>query len=228
MPSDPLSNAVETFAAPIEDLIVALGQGIAKAQQSLDQNSIQMQESIDADPVLSQYGLQATWYQFPTVTMQLKMSLSVAQDQAPAASLKLPILSSAVRTRLVAQPLSAAFQSQFNYDAQAATQVNLTLVPVPPPRSGNQVTSPPIMTAATVQTAALASLAPFGTTTDANGTKIPATTDATGNALTLSINFNASARLWYVIQYAPSNPSVSAVVVAVDDGTGSVRVISSS
>ena len=226
--NDPLANAVETFAAPIEDLIVALGQGIAQAQQSLDQNSVQMQETIDTDPVLSQYGLQATWYQFPTVTMQLKMSLSIAQDQPQAASqaISLPIVAQINRTRLIAQPLSAAFQSQFNYDAQAATQVNLTLVPVPPPKSGNQVTAPPNMTAAAVQTAALASPAAFVTTTDASGNKIPATTDSQGNALSLIINFNATARVWYVIQFAPSNAAVSPVVVAVDDGTGSVRVIS--
>src|SRR5271165_7047430 len=197
MPSDPLANAVETFAAPIESLIVALGQGIADAQHALDQNSIQAQESIDTDPVLSQYGLQATWYQFPSVSMQLKLSLSIAQDQPPPSGPPsggpLPVL----RTRLFAQPLSASFQSQFNYDAQAATQINLTIVPVPPPKSGNQVSSPPRMTVAAVQAAALASSAPFVTTKDAQGNVIPATTDAQGDALSVLINFNASARVWY-------------------------------
>jgi len=225
LPTDPLANAVETFAAPIESLIIALGQGLAQAQQALDMNSIQTQEAIDTDPVLSQYGLQATWYQFPTVNMQLKLSLSIAQDQTSSGSSSSAGLTSPGAFHIIAQPLSASFQNQFNYDAQAATQINITVVPVPPPKAGDQVTTPPQMTPAAVQAAALASPAPFFTTVDSNGNKIPATTDGHGNALSLIINFNAAARVWYVLQYAPSNPAVSTIVVAVDDATQSVRVI---
>jgi len=218
-----LLNAVETFSAPIESVIIALGQGIAQAQQALDQNSITTQQAIDTDPVLSQYGLQATWYQFPSVNMQLKMSMSITQDQstqsapAPAGASPAP-----GRFRIMAQPLSASFQSQFNYDAQAATQVNVTLVPVPPPKSGDQVTTPPQMTMAAVQAAALASGAPFVTTKNAQG----AIVDAAGNVYTMVANFNAVARVWYVLQYAPSNAAIPPVVVAVDDATQTTRIIS--
>ena len=203
-----LANSVETFAAPIEDLITALGIGVAQAQQGLDQNSIQTQESIDTNPLLSQYGLQATWYQFPSVTMQLKMSLSISQDPAPASASpsQAVMIAAPVRLHIIAQPLSASFQTQFNYDATAATQINVTLVPVPPPNSGTQV--PPLMTNAKVQAAALASAAPFITTKDSGGNTIPATVDGQGDALSLIINFNATARVWYVIQYAPSNATV--------------------
>jgi hypothetical protein len=226
--TDPLANAVETFAAPIEGLIIALGQGLAQAQQGLDQNSIKTQEMIDTDPVLSQYGLQATWYQFPSVNMQLKMSLSISQDQTstPAASPGLPIAAALGQLRIIAQPLSASFQTHFNYDAQAATQINITVVPVPPPKTGNQVSTPPAMTQAQVQAAALASPAPFVTTKDGQGNKIPAIVDGLGNSLSLIINFNGAARVWYVLQYAPSNAAINPVVVAVDDATQSVRVIS--
>jgi hypothetical protein len=220
-----LANSVETFAAPIEDLITALGIGVAQAQQGLDQNSIQTQESIDTNPLLSQYGLQATWYQFPSVTMQLKMSLSISQDPPPAsAPASQFVMSAPIGLHIIAQPLSASFQTQFNYDATAATQINVTLVPVPPPNSGTQV--PPLMTNAKVQAAALASSAPFITTKDSGGNTIPATVDGQGDALSLIINFNATARVWYVIQYAPSNATVQVVSVAVDDGTGSVRITS--
>jgi len=233
MPDDPLANAVETFSAPIENVIIALGQGVAQAQQALDQNSIATQEAIDTDPVLSQYGLQATWYQFPTVNMQLKMSLSITQDQTagsdPSPSVAGPHAVNALspqlfsqRFRIIAQPLSASFQNNFNYDATAATQINLTMVPVPPPRSGDMVTTPPLMTAAAVQAAALASGAPFVTNKNAQG----ATVDTAGNVLAIITNFNAAARVWYVLQYAPSNAAVTPVVVAVDDATQSVRIIS--
>jgi hypothetical protein len=164
--------------------------------------------------------LQATWYQFPSVNMQLKMSLSMAQDQTPSGT-SAPLSS----VRIVAQPTSASFVTHFNYDAQAASQVNVTIVPVPPPKAGDQTSTPPAMTPAAAQTAALASPALFVTTKDANGNKVPATVDSKGNALTLNVSFNAAARVWYVMQYAPSNAAVPPVVAAVDDGTGSVRVI---
>jgi len=231
-PTDPLANALETFAAPIEGLIIALGQGVAKAQKALDQNSIATQEAIDTDPVLSQYGLQATWYQFPSVTMQLKLSLSITQDQSPATSsaaaaavsrAALPVSSG---LRIIAQPLSASFQTHFNYDSQAASQINLTMVPVPSPSSGNAVTNPPKQTQAAVLAAALTSSAPFVTTTNAQGAKVPANTDSSGDALNIAINFNAAARLWYVLQWAPSNAAVLPVSVAVDDASLSVRIVS--
>lgn len=230
MPDDPLATAVETFSAPIEHLIIALGQGIADAQRTLDKNSIQTQEQIDSDPVLSQHGLQATWYQLPRVDLQLKLSLTIAQDQpqAPPGPSPAPAaggMGTLFRARLVAQPLSAAFQTHFNYDAQAASQITLSIVPVPQPRAGDQVTAPPKMNAPDVQAAALKT-GKF--LTDPQGKPASTATDARGNVnpLRLDINFNAAARLWYVLQYAPANPSVNPVVVAVDDVTGAVRVIS--
>ena len=225
MTTDPLANAIETFSAPIESVIIALGQGIADAQKALDNNSIAVQQSIDTDPVLSQYGLQATWYQFPTVTMQIKMSMSITQDNQSQNTPNVggsTLLQNPTRFRIIAQPLSASFQNQFNYDANAATEINLTLVPVPPPKSGDQVTTPPQMTPDAVQAVALKSGAPFVTTTNAQG----ATVDAQGNVYVIITNFNATARVWYVIHYAPSNTAIPTVVVAVDDATQTARILS--
>jgi hypothetical protein len=221
MATNPLVTAVETFSAPIESVIIALGQGIAQAQQALDLNSISTQQTIDTNPSMSQYGLQATWYQFPSVNLQLKMSMSITQDQStqPVAAGSSPAPG---RFRIMAQPLSASFQSQFNYDATAATQVNVTLVPVPPPRSGNSVSTPPQMTAASVESKALASGAPFITTKNAQG----ATVDAAGNVYIMVANYNAVAGVWYVLQYAPSNAAIQAVVVAVNDATQTTSIIS--
>jgi hypothetical protein len=219
--TDPFANAVESFSAPMEQLIIALGQGLATAQNDLDRNSIQTQEAIDADPILSQYGLQATWYQFPTVTLQLKMSLSIAEEQTSTTSGGTSPLPR--RIRLVAQPLSASFQKQFDFDAQAATEINLTIVPVPPPRNANALNSPSTsMTQDAVTAKALASTAPFVRVKNAQGQIV----DPAGNVYVMAVNFNASARLWYVIQYAPSNASITPIVVAVDDATQTVRQIS--
>jgi hypothetical protein len=230
MALDSLENALESFSAPIEKVISALGQGIADAQRAMDLNSIQMQETIDSDPVLSQYGIQAPWYQFPKVDLQLTMSLTVAEDQetsnpAPASSLSLAL---ARPLRVIAQPVSASFQSHFNYSGQAASQINLSIVPVPAPRPGDQVTLPPKMKQADVQDAALASPAKFVTMKDNQGKTIPAPNDSQNppNSLRFDVNFNASSRTWYALQYAPASQAVVPVVVAVDDASAAVRVIS--
>jgi len=240
-PTDPLANAVEQFSAPIESVIIALGQGIAAAQKALDQNSVATQEQIDSDPVLSQYGLQATWYQFPTVSLQLKMSIAITQDQTSSSSpssanpsVAGPNLafSSALlspnRVRIIAQPLSASFQNQFNYDSQAASQVNVTMVPVPPPKSGNQVTAPPQMTEAAVVTVAQSTAQAAGTPFITNKNSQGLIEDSSGNVYTISTTYNATSGTWYVLEYAPSNPNISAIAIAVDDATQTGRVVTPS
>ena len=159
--TDPLATAVETFAAPIEGLIIALGQGLAQAQQGLDQNSIQTQEAIDTNPMMSQYGLQATWYQFPRVDLELKLSITVAQDQSSSTSnrspSRAPIFAAQFRPiKIIAQPVSASYQTHFNYDAQAASTLTLSVVPVPSPRAGAQGVQP-LMNEEQVRAAAFAS-----------------------------------------------------------------------
>ena len=222
---DPLANAVEVFSAPVEELIVALGKGVGEAQAALDQTSRATQEAIDSNPALASLGLQATWYQMPQVELQLKLALTVAETQPigpTRAAAATGITAIATRPiRLVAQPVSAAYQNHFNYTVQAASQITLTIVPVPPPRAGDQALAAARLTRAQAQAAALASPAKFATTVD------PATRQVIPVAnLRFDLNYNAAARTWYALQYDPANPAVQPIVVAVDDVTGTVRVIS--
>lgn len=227
MAVNPLANVAETFSAPIEGVIVALGQGLSEAQAALDQNSIKTQEAIDADPTLSRHGLQAQWYQFPRVELQLKLALSVVeQAAAPAASAAtgaarapaITQLAAAKPLRLIAQPVNAAFQNHFNYSSEASSLITLSIVPVPAPRSADQGTLPPRMTPDQVRDAALKSPAAFKTVV-VGGARVP------DPALRFDVNHNSAAGTWYVLQYDPATPDTSAVVVAVDDATGVVRII---
>jgi hypothetical protein len=235
MPDSGLGDMVETFSAPIEHLIVALGQGIADAQRALDLNSIQTQEALDSDPQTAQLGLQATWYQFPKVDLELKLALSMAQSgsqpSTPAvATPHLNINPALLRasTRLIAQPVSATYQTQFSYDAQAASTLSLSIVPVPAPRPSDSSTNPPRMTPPDVINTALASKAvdaqnkpvKFSTVTGPDGKPAP------DPALRFDVNFNGAARLWYVLQYPADLTNATPTVVSVDDATGAVRVIS--
>src|SRR5256885_14024836 len=128
MATDP-TTAVEIFSAPIQGVIAALGRGIAEAQMALDRGSVQAQEEIDADPVLSSLGMQATWYQLPRVELELKLAMTISEQRGggtgltgavgalpPAARLAQPL-------RLIAQPVSASYQNRFNYDVNAASTI---------------------------------------------------------------------------------------------------------
>lgn len=219
--NNPIENAVETFAAPMESVIVALGQSISEAQRALDQNSIQTQQAIDSDPEAAAFGLKATWYQFPRVELQLKLAVSVTETKtAPATPPAAGIGLTAILRRpfrLFAQPVNAGYQNTFNYNAEASSIVTLSIVPVPAPGI-----NPPQLNAADVQDKALGSPAKFATTQDAQGNIIP------DPKRSLDIHFNAAARLWYVLQYDAGDPNFKPVLVTVDDGTGAVKVISTS
>ncbi len=228
MAGSTIQSLTESFGAPLEGVILALGTGISEAQQQLDRNSIATQAALDADPQLSGYGLQATWYQFPKVELQLKLALSIAEQGVggvgPASGVgggggPLPPTGPAVM-RLIAQPVNAAYQNHFNYDAQATSTVSLSIVPVPSPRPTG-ATSAPRLTASDVQGIALTkSGAKFVTVTDNQGHVVPSPT------LKFDVSFNPAGRSWYVLQYDPANPATKAIVVVVDDATGTPRIIS--
>jgi hypothetical protein len=222
--TSPLEQAVEVFSAPIEGVIVALGKGVGQAQTELDRASLANQDALDADPTLSGLGLQATWYQIPRVDLQLKLALAVVAEGQTSGSgptvPRPPVTLPTKGLRLIAQPVSAAFQNHFDYNAQASSTVNLTIMPVPPPRAGDVSTAPPRRTPAEAQAAALASRAEFRTVVqDQQAVPDP--------AQRFDVNFNAASRTWFVLQYDPATPEVQPVVVSVDDVTGTVRVLPS-
>ena len=206
----PFDNLSEIFAAPIEGLIAALGKGVADAQTALDTASAQAQDAIDSDPLLSQHGVQATWYQFPRVELKLKLALSVASPPAPSPS---PV--SALPLRLIAQPVTAGYQNRFNFDAQAASMVSVSLVPVPGPHGADQSAVTPQMTRQTVESIALG--------TGKFATKGSGATIAPDPSLRFEMNFNATNRLWYVLQYSATDATKTPVIAVIDDVTGQIR-----
>jgi hypothetical protein len=228
MPAIP-PDVIATFTAPIEGVIVSLGQGIAEAQALLDKNSIATQHALDSDPEAAAHGLQATWYQFPRVDLQLKIALAMTQQATTqAAPIAAPLAPGSPRAislanisaiRLLAQPVSAAYQNHFNYDVTAASTITLSIVPVPGSRSGSAALAPKL-TRDQVQSDALKALTQFRTKTT-GGTVVP------DPSFRFDVNFNAASRTWYVLQYDPANPSTNPVVASVDDVTEAVHLLSS-
>ena len=211
-----LGNVVEVFSAPLEGLVSALGRDISAAQADLDRNALKAQEAIDADPQLAGLGLQAPWHQLPKVELNVKLALTTAAEQpAVRAGASAAIVPSALR--LIAQPVSAAYQNHFDYDVQGSSELSVTLVPVPPPQLPAESTLPPRLSAEEAQTTAL------GT----RGVGFRQRRGAPLPSLRLDVNFNALTREWFVLQYDPKAPTKQPVVAAVDDATGAVRTVRS-
>jgi hypothetical protein len=154
----------------------------------------------------------------PRVDFQLKLALTSVAPRPSARTGARPgqaLLSSAVR--LIAQPISAAYQNHFNYDVQGSSELSLSIVPVPPPQATAESTLPPRLTAEDARDAAL----------KARGARFSAPRGEPAPGLRLEVNFNPLSREWFVLQYDPKAPTEKPVVAAVDDATGSVRVIRS-
>lgn len=130
--ANPLSlvDVSDTMAAPLDDLIAAVGRGLAAAQQSLDAATIEtikaMYSGQDASlDLMRQLGWQPTWYRIPELSAELTLSLSVsatetASGQGPG------------NVRLYASPMDASYTNRYDYDLQAASVIKFKIVPVPP------------------------------------------------------------------------------------------------
>lgn len=216
--SSAASEVAELLSVPLEEILVSLGRGIGAAQSALDRHSIEIQRQIDEDPVLGQYGLQATWYQLPSTQVELKVAV-VAQQPAeaqaappaqaaaasPAEAVPLPL---PVRPLppIYLQPVNARYANQFSYDVNAASTVTLTIVPVPPPAPVSA--GRPALTADAV----LAIAAPELILGDDNN-PVPR----------VSISYNGGVRAWYVLQTdETTDPPALVRMARVDDATGAI------
>jgi hypothetical protein len=125
-----LTDISETMAAPLGDLIAAVGRGLAAAQQDLDLATMATIKALvngqdDNLEIMRQLGWQPTWYRIPELSAELTLSLSVSatettSGQGPGA------------VRLYASPMDASYTNRFDYDLQAASVIKFKIVPVPP------------------------------------------------------------------------------------------------
>ena len=207
MATNPTRHFADLLSAPLEQLLASLGAGIGRSQAALDRHSIEIQKLIDEDPSLAPYGLEATWYQIPTTELELKVAVALEEQAVDTTSPAATVggLADVVLRRpprLWIQPMNPTVSNVYNYDAQAATTVKLSVVAVPPP--GRISASPAIRTEAEV----------LATAED----------DLVQNpALNVTANFNPGTRIWYVVQTDETEtPPKLRALVRVSDETGNV------
>jgi hypothetical protein len=205
---DPAEEVAELLSVPLEQLLTALGRGIGEAQASLDRHSIEIQQLIDSDPVLGQYGLSASWYSIPQTQLELKIAVALEAPAGPAGPppkgpMILPREAGLMKAlpTLWAQPVNARYANQFGYDVQASSSVSLTVVPVPPPA------------AVTVARPTHSSDEVLAAVSD----RLLRDGDVLGR---VSVNFNPGARSWYVLQTRDGDGgTVLLKLLRVDDET---------
>jgi hypothetical protein len=185
MPDDAIGEVSELLSAPMEELITALGRGVGAAQAALDRHSIEIQQLIDSDPVLGQYGLQASWYQIPATQLELKMAVAMqqpAEKPSPSIPPRGDLDLARPLPRLWVQPVNARYANQFGFQLTASSSVSLTIVPVPPP-------------------AAVTAASPTHTADEVMA-QVQGRLLKTNNVVRgrVSINFNPGVRSWFVLQ----------------------------
>jgi hypothetical protein len=205
--ADEIRRVADVLSAPMEQVIVALGTAIGRAQRELDRFAIQTQREINEDPTLAENGLQPTFYQIPRAELELTTAI-VLEDESSTTPVSPPpavgpavgtIVKGAALRRVHLQPVNAAYANQFNFDVHASSRVKLTIVPVPPPAADGAVT--PRLSQEEVVKIASAKL-------------------VTATNVRLAVNFNGQTRLWFVVQYQNEGDTTRRLaLVVVDDET---------
>jgi len=114
------------FFFGLSDLIAEIARGVSKAQLELDKSSLAIQNHIEEDETLRNYGLSATWYALPETTFSLKVDYAVVEEKTKEGKENFP-------GNLRVAPVNATYQNYFKSTSNVDSLLNFKIVPVPPP-----------------------------------------------------------------------------------------------
>jgi hypothetical protein len=167
MPPDLSKLVSDVTAAPLGDVIAAVGAGVAAAQAALDAGSLAQtleiySESGDAGlAMLRDIGYRPTFYTLPETTGEMQVSLRLSSGQAQNGAAPPPRpqpglqLARPLRSRVYATPVDAGFRNQFGFDAQVTAKLTFKIVPVPPPLAMEDIRVVPALAGRTLAEAQL-------------------------------------------------------------------------
>lgn len=163
--------ASDVMAAPIGELIAAIGQGVAQAQEALDQGLLAKvlaiySEGDDAQlRLLREIGYQPTFYALPETTGEIQVALSISgkvRNQATPTAAAPPLKAAPLTVnqlnsnrllhaqlpaaRVYAAPVNADLTNRYGFQSSAAAKVSFKIVPVPPPSRASEIRVVPALT----------------------------------------------------------------------------------
>ncbi|MFN2331480.1 MAG: hypothetical protein ABR580_06385 [Halomonas sp.] len=156
----------DVTAAPLAEIIAAVGNGVATAQRALDDQAIQQVLELYADGdeavrLLRESGWRPTFYAIPEAEGEIKVSLVVsgsttasrstgaeAMTMAPRSPATQPAsaplatkgrMSSMLSPKLYATPVDAGYQNRYDYEGSVSATIKFRIVPVPAPPGAEQI-----------------------------------------------------------------------------------------
>ena len=160
----------DVLASPLGDVIASVGQGVAAAQQALDEASVAKtleiyREGGDAMvALLREIGYRPTFYVLPETTGEVSVSMRLAGGNTGAAAPANPVASALnpaiaaralQRVRTYVTPVDAGFANRYGFTASASAKLTFKIVPVPPPDGIDQARVMPDLAGRTIGDALL-------------------------------------------------------------------------
>lgn len=120
----------ELLARPLKEVIRNVSSAVAEGQADLDRNAIAIQREIDEAIERGdlEYDLDASWFQFSEVDADVKVALSMSgrAERDSDGNVR------GYRPVLQAYPYNPRLKNSYDFEMEAASDVTLSLVPVPP------------------------------------------------------------------------------------------------
>lgn len=159
--SNNISDLVrDVVASPLGDVIASVGEGVAEAQQALDEGSLAKTLEIyseggeEALRVLREIGYRPTFYALPETTGEVRVSLHLGKSAqgtgatTPPSSTLQPTIGAhlarigrniGIKPRLYATPVDAGYANRYGYQADISAKLTFKIVPVPAPDGADEL-----------------------------------------------------------------------------------------
>ena len=166
----------DVVASPLGDVIASVGEGVAAAQQALDEGSLAKTLEIyteggdEALKVLREIGYRPTFYTLPETTGEVRVSLQlgnatqannpvtqVAKGLRPDIGIKLARAGMNVspKPRIYASLVDGGYANRYSYQADVSAKLTFKIVPVPPPEGADELRRTPELVEKSIAEAAL-------------------------------------------------------------------------
>lgn len=153
MASNPVADLLaESVAAPLGEVIAAVGQGVAEAQRALDESALAAtlaiyEEQGDAGlALLREIGYRPTFYVLPDTACEVQVSMRIGGTGGGDGSAGTARIPGAIgKGRTYVTPVDAGFQQRYGFQATAAAKLTFRIVPIPPPSALDDARPMPVL-----------------------------------------------------------------------------------
>ena len=150
----------DIVASPLGEVIASVGEGVAEAQQALDEGSLAKTLEIyseggeEALRVLREIGYRPTFYALPDTTGEVRVSMRLGKSATgnatkqkslvglqPAITTQLARMGRniGIKPRIYATPVDAGYANRFGYQANISAKLTFKIVPVPAPDGVDEI-----------------------------------------------------------------------------------------